>query len=88
MSLKIKQKTNTGTVMGNRGEQMNYVVCLCFSETRDFYSMMLRAVAVSRGKWLAEEHLSGRINEKQFLEALLIQPSGKPQSQTQASLRL
>ena len=41
----------------------------------DCYSMMLLTVTMSRLEWLAEECLSGRISEKQFLEALPIQTS-------------
>ena len=37
------------------------------------YSLTLLAVAVSGHEWLAEEYASGRINEKQFLEALMIE---------------
>jgi hypothetical protein len=40
---------------------------------RDWYSVLLHDFAVSRQKWLIDEYLDGRINEKQFLEALLLQ---------------
>ena len=40
---------------------------------RNYYSIMLLANAISRHEWLAEEYVSGRINEKQFLETLLIE---------------
>jgi len=37
--------------------------------------MMLLAATVLRDKGLAEEYVGGRISEKQFLEALLIETS-------------
>lgn len=40
---------------------------------RNYYSIMLLATAISRHEWLAEEYVSGRITEKQFLETLLIE---------------
>jgi len=39
---------------------------------RDRYSKILHDIRILRQEWLVEEYRSGRINEKQFLEALLI----------------
>jgi hypothetical protein len=45
---------------------------------RNYYSLMLLAATNSRQEWLAEEYASGRINEKQFLETLLIEANSSP----------
>ena len=42
---------------------------------RDDYYIMLLDATVSRQEWLAEEYSRGRINEKEFLRALLIETS-------------
>jgi hypothetical protein len=40
-----------------------------------YYSISLLAFIIKRQKWLAEEYENGRITEKQFLEALVIETS-------------
>jgi hypothetical protein len=50
-------------------------VHLSQASDRDRYSIMLLADRVSRQEWLAKEYLDGRINEKEFLRALLIETS-------------
>jgi len=44
---------------------------------REYYSILLLAFMTSRQRWLAEEYESGRIAEKQFLEALVIETSDR-----------
>jgi len=62
------------TRLSNRGKR-NYTARLhvCETTAADYYSTALRDFAVSRREWLIKEYLDGRINEKQFLEAVLIQ---------------
>ena len=50
------------------------------SSDSNFYSILLRAAEVSQQEWLAEEYTDGRINEKQFLERLLVEMSEIPRN--------
>jgi len=48
----------------------------------EYYSILLLASMISRQEWLAEEYETGRITEKQFLEALIIETSNRLQCDT------
>ena len=57
--------------------KMQRVVSLHLECTRDRYSVILLGAEIARQEWLGEEYVSGRIDEKRFLESLLIQTSDR-----------